>query len=514
MTEREYPKIEEALTKAVRPISFVCVRFSDEYDHNLATCDVVHDPMNQFILVDNSQNLHFPTLGAAIRHGIAQAKHDLIAVVHEDVVLPDRWQDRFEASLTRLERYDPNWLLLGAVGWQGKNLVKGHWSDPHKFRNTFEARPFETVLRLDEQLLILRKSGPVDFDAQLPSIHFIGRDIANFGRQCGLRSYAVNAPTIHKYKDASGQLILGPNDSRKIVNRKSQSYLADHSLSEDYFTQKWALARAPNKPLAQRLSAEQMQILRRPVILVGRGGGGTRLVSTLAQDCGLFIGNNVSVSGDCLDMVHAMYRAVLTKYQYNDSWLRFRALPDLLNAACDMLDQGKWPEFWGFKLPETALMLPEIRQAFPDARYVYFSRSLENTIFRRTHMTARLDNHIGRCTLPLAYDFFGYDRKQILTDSALMHMATTTLHQTALIKDHLSGLAPDRHLHVTFEDTVSQPGDQLDRLAKFLKTDVKSRSIVDQVDPGRAKTQSDHYSEEEIAAYRKELPKLEARMLP
>ena len=53
-------------------------------------------------------------------------------------------------------------------------------------------------------------------------------------------------------------------------------------------------------------------------------------------------------------------------------------------------------------------------------------------------MTARLDNHIGRVTLPLGYRYSGLDVATILSDSPALHMAEAV----RLFSDHLFGAAP------------------------------------------------------------------------
>ncbi len=482
MSARTYPKIADGLPAPVRPISFVCVQFCDEYHHNILTSQAVQDPMNQFIRVDNRQNLFFNTLSAAINHGVAQARHDLIAIVHEDVVLPKNWHARFEASLRDLEEHDPNWAMLGAVGWQDKT-VHGHWSDPHKYLNTFTQANFNPIGRLDEQLLIVRKDGPVQFDSNLPSIHNIGRDLARSGRKRGLKSYALNAPTIHKYADSAGKLVQSAKDSVKIKNRKTRTYLADRACSDAYLDHKWASQTAAG-PL--QISADQQAILDAPTLLVGRGGGGTRVLSMVAQDCGLFIGNNVSDQGDTIDMVSAIYTAVFQQHQSRNPWLQAQSVPLLRAAASAMMETAGWPKNWGFKLPEALLILPQIQEAFPKARYIELSQTPDMATRRRTHMTARLDNEIGRTALRLAYDNFSLPRANILTDKDQSRMVVTTLHQNGLAKKHLHHLPENRFLELRFQDVVKQSEHSIARFSEFTGLEIQSNKTVGAIDKKRA----------------------------
>lgn len=495
MTERTFPVIPKPSGPATRPISFVCVHFCDDLEHNLLKSPCVHDSLNQLIIVDNRQNVFFETLGKALVHGMQQARHDLIALVHEDVLLQEGWQEMFEASLDALENVHPDWGMIGSVGWIEKGKPAGHWSDPNRLHpmNTFTERPFEAVERLDEQLLVLRKSTGIRPDPDLPSIHRIGRDLANRLGKKQLKTFSINAPTIHKFADSSGNLINSAEDSDKIQKRRERTFVAELDVSEAYLNRANPLAPAPD------LEASHQAILDAPILLIGRGGGGTRLLSVVAQDCGLFIGNTVIPSGDCLDMVPAIYRSLLRRWKFSDPWSLSAIKDDLLSAAAAMLSEAGWPARWGFKLPESALLLPDLMDAFPKARVVHFSRDPLATILRRSHMTARLDNEIGRATIPAAYDHIGRDRANILTDETLVHMAITTRHQIDLIAAAKENLVADRYLHLTFEETIRRPQDTLDAFARFTGLSVQTKRIAAEIDAKRAKTEIVEFPEEQIS---------------
>ena len=78
MTRRQYPEFAAGTPAATRPISFVCVKFSDEFEHNILQSKCVHNPLNQLVVVDNRQNIFYNTLGAAINAGIDLCVHCLL----------------------------------------------------------------------------------------------------------------------------------------------------------------------------------------------------------------------------------------------------------------------------------------------------------------------------------------------------------------------------------------------------------------------------------------------------
>ncbi|MEO8460646.1 MAG: sulfotransferase [Dokdonella sp.] len=479
---RTYPEIAANIDRYNTPISFICVRFSDEFEHNIAKSQCIHDPLNEFVVVDNRQNLYFDTLGQAINHGVTQARNELIVIVHEDVFLIPGWQSRLEQSLHSLAAQDPDWGLAGAVGWKADGELVGHWSDPHLYCNTLAEHDFENIYRIDEQILIFRRSSPITLDPFLPGIHNIGEDLAHSTRANGLKTYVVNAPTIHKYADEHGRKILSLSDSPKIRNRESLTYQADFDCSMEYFEAKWSPPAIP--PPTDASSVDPID-LDEPIVLLGRGGSGTRLLSEMAQDVGVFIGTNVSASGDCIDMAPAIYRAIVRKFNCPDERQRSNIVPDLRSAAAQMISARPQRGKWGFKLPETLLILPEIRAAFPNATYVRFSRDLADTVLRRSHMTARTDNHIGRIALKVAYDHFSLSRDKILTDESVRRMVITTLHQLDTIDDHRKVCDDDKWLDITYEQTISNPAEQLDRLSSFLGLRILTRNITHSVDRKR-----------------------------
>jgi hypothetical protein len=170
--ERLYPPSLLTEKSATKPISFVVVRYSDEYYHNFLRSECIANPINEVIEVNNTANLYSDNLSQAIQHGVRLAKNELIAVVHEDVLLTVGWQDYFEKSLEQLEKHDSNWGGVGSVGWDSQGRMRGHWSDPHTYKNLFSAEQrFEEVERLDEQLLIFHRTRLPDFDVNLPGIH-------------------------------------------------------------------------------------------------------------------------------------------------------------------------------------------------------------------------------------------------------------------------------------------------------------------------------------------------------
>jgi hypothetical protein len=206
----------------------------------------------------------------------------------------------------------------------------------------------------------------------------------------------------------------------------------------------------------------------------------------MARDAGLFLGNEVNATGDSLELVIPLYKMVIEKFRCHADWQKTHTMSSLRGIAAEIIARLPPGKPWGFKLPESALILPELEAVFPGARYVFFQRDPLHTCLRRTHMTARLDNHIGRISLPLAYDAMNLPRRKILGDSPAEHMAYTTIHQVELIQAHLDSIQPDRKLTIRFEDTLENPERELSRLLEWLPGARAAYSIEEFVDANRA----------------------------
>jgi hypothetical protein len=485
---RLYPVIPDDLPSPQRSISFICVKYSDEFHHNILLSECTQSDLNQFIVVDNSCNINFLTLGQAINAGIERALHDLLVIVHEDVVLLPRWQSMFEHALRKLDQDDPRWLVAGVVGWDEEGRVRGHYSDPHRFKNTFQSGDYAEVSCIDQQVLVLRKSNGLFPDPCLPSIHNIGRDLPNQAKAIGGKTYVLNAPSIHKFLDSSGKRILNATQSIKIRRRNSIAFKSDRHCCDEYFQKKWNIRSdcSPGPVGPSDLDNQNSKTLSSPVIFLGRGGSGTRLLSVMAKDLDLFVGDDLNKMGDSREMANAIYRAVFRKHRCPAGWQQKLIESDLRNCAKEMLRASSWPEMWGFKLPESALVLPDLQAAFPNAKYVMLERDPLSISLQRPNVTAQPDQIIGQVALPLAYSYLGIPHSRILTDPDSVRSAATTEHQISLMLKFRRQIPRTRWLDLNFEQLIRDPLDQLRRLSEYCGRPEMSDLIRQTVDPDRA----------------------------
>lgn len=221
----------------------------------------------------------------------------------------------------------------------------------------------------------------------------------------------------------------------------------------------------------------------RPTILLGRGYSGTRVLALLAQACGLFIGSRLNVSRDSLEMAPAIYAGVRRKAE---GGAPAATAAELRAAALALWEGGGRPTLWGFKLPEAILLLPELRRAFPRARYAFIKRDPLMSAAGRVHPTADPDVPFGRAALVLAARHAGLAPEELLAESVAWRLAVTTAHQFALALAFRDDVPPADWLELSLERTVVRPADALARLAEFLGVRPLSADGLGEIDPDRA----------------------------
>ncbi len=211
-----------------------------------------------------------------------------------------------------------------------------------------------------------------------------------------------------------------------------------------------------------------------PIILIGRGGGGTRLLSEMAKSLGVFLGNDLNISFDSVEWVEKIYALAIEKITTDfqpSSQRDFFWRDEVRSHAMSILKEGgrKPSDMWGWKLPETTLIVPQIIECFPQARFVHLVRHPVTSCCRRSHMTSRLDNPIGAVALPAAYDYIGRSRGKIGTDPIHIHNAASWAYQVDIALSALETISDaNRNYLIKFENLCDNPAATLEELNCFL----------------------------------------------
>lgn len=239
-----------------------------------------------------------------------------------------------------------------------------------------------------------------------------------------------------------------------------------------------------------------------PVVLIGRGGGGTRLLSQMVSSFGIFMGNEISDSFDSVEWVETVYKLVienLTAPFENGSARDFFWRNKVRATAAGILNKGeKNPvDPWGWKLPETTLIVPQIIRYFPNAKFVHLVRHPVASCCRRTHMTSRMNTRMGAASLTAAYAHIGRPIEHLNVDSRHIHNAASWAHQVDMALDALGILEDNRALLIKYEDICSN----LDKLKSLLQRflDIKAVSPEHFVTIESDRLNSQAYSHQDAA---------------
>jgi len=193
-----------------------------------------------------------------------------------------------------------------------------------------------------------------------------------------------------------------------------------------------------------------------PVLLLGTGGGGTRLLGEAAVRLGVNLGARVNESFDSAEWAPLVYDLALAPS--GDAVSRIRARAEAVHAV--------WPaDRWGVKLPELLLVLPAFLDAFPDAQVVWLLRHPVAASLRRHHITSLPDHPLGRLVLEAGYRELGRDPSAMERDPQHLRNAVAWRYQVGLAR---RALAQRSRLELRVEDFQTAPVATLDRMADFL----------------------------------------------
>lgn len=225
------------------------------------------------------------------------------------------------------------------------------------------------------------------------------------------------------------------------------------------------------------------EMIDSPVIITGRGGSGTRLLSKLMQDINLFIGNDINKTEDSLEWVGPIYDLVINRIQLNNDTFSELHIQRLRNNARNILQRANYNAgLWGFKLPEAILCLPELKKAFPNARFLHLTRHPVSLSMRNVHITSRFNHPVGKTVLEDGYRFIGKNDISLLESTHEINNAISWNYQIAQAIIFFSKLESGKeYLQIKYEDIVSGPDQVLASICQFLDiaNDSKSRLDID-----------------------------------
>jgi len=171
----------------------VAVNNREVFNDNFLASPCLNEIQDHQILVQEG----FSSAAKAYNDSIDHASNDLLIFCHQDIILPEGWLSQLQSALDSLTVSDPNWGVLGVYG---KTQDGRGWGHVYSSGRDVIGEPLEKpvlIQRLDEIVLIFRKSSGLRFDADLPHFHFYGTDICLQAAKRGMKSYTISAFCIH-----------------------------------------------------------------------------------------------------------------------------------------------------------------------------------------------------------------------------------------------------------------------------------------------------------------------------
>lgn len=232
------------------------------------------------------------------------------------------------------------------------------------------------------------------------------------------------------------------------------------------------------------MTADCVMDLDRPIVVIARGGSGTRLISRLLRASGVFLGSEINRQGDSLEWVETIYRLTIEtvgkELPRGDHYRR-----TLRELAREILRRRPpKAQRWGMKLPEIMLVLPLVADAFPHCQVVHLVRHPISIACRRTHLTSRLGNPIGDVVLPAAAAYV--DERLDDMDDPFLRNAWSWLYQVERVVNYArTSLNGERYFQLRYEDLCSAPELVGPQLGAFLGVEFSDAAELLAIDPAR-----------------------------
>jgi hypothetical protein len=204
----------------------------------------------------------------------------------------------------------------------------------------------------------------------------------------------------------------------------------------------------------------------RPVVLMGRGKSGTRLLAWSCFHLGVATGSVPRLPAGDVDsryfrqtikaLAQRHFAAEAPPQSGNDlEWFQFAA-----DVALRRLKRlSPHAPAWGWKWPETYLIPQIVHATFPEARYIHMVRDGRDVAFKR-HLTDDLARPLGHTLMT---------HLNLRDEPRYVRAARSWEYQVRKYRRFAAGLPPRQHLEFTYEEFCSAPVPTMQRIADFLE---------------------------------------------
>lgn len=167
---------------------------TDVYNRCFMSSPMLRLNTNKYQIIGQSG---YKNAALAFNDAIEISDNDIMVFLHQDVILPWNWGERFISNLNEIERKNTSIGVIGCVGVTKRNRQKGHIYRHSKELYNGDSLPAE-VQTIDEMLVCFRKSTGLKFDTKLPGFYFYGMDVCLKSIDIGLKNYIIDSPCFHQ----------------------------------------------------------------------------------------------------------------------------------------------------------------------------------------------------------------------------------------------------------------------------------------------------------------------------
>lgn len=201
----------------------------------------------------------------------------------------------------------------------------------------------------------------------------------------------------------------------------------------------------------------------RPVVLMGRGHSGTRVLAWMCVHLGVKLGTSgPHIEGDPDDVTFTNKIKALAARNLDvtsPDRVREGALRRFMSAVTAYYrGLGRPTGMWGWKFPETYLIAPYVARTFPNAKYLHLVRDGRDLAFK-SHLTDNPRHRVGRAVVS-ACDALG------LPDH--LRAAASWAYQVDRFDAFRAQLPASNVMDIRFEDLCTNPRPIAERLSAFL----------------------------------------------
>jgi hypothetical protein len=233
-------------------------------------------------------------------------------------------------------------------------------------------------------------------------------------------------------------------------------------------------------PARARSRAQFLSTLS-PVVVMGRGHSGTRILSFICRHLGINLGAEEEASaGDVSDRAfqkqikHIALRSLgVTRIEQVPpaELSRFR------HAVFNYYDNlGRPSTPWGWKFPETYLMGPCVAATFPKVRILHMLRDGRDVAFKE-HLTDNPRKKLGRAVL---------GTRKALGQPRHLQAAQSWAFQVEHFEAFQANFPKEQIFNLTFEELCTRPEETAQKVCGFLNmpmTEACANYIKDGIDP-------------------------------